>query len=319
MTILVTGGAGFIGSNFIDYWMNKYSQEDKIICVDKQTYACNKDRVEYYRNLNDKNFLYANFDIADKNTMDWLFSNYSIDIVINFAAESHVDNSIVDASPFIRSNVDGVAVLLDMCVKYGVPRFHQVSTDEVYGSAILDRDFAFVETDMLNPSSPYSSSKAAAEMLCISYGKTHNLFVTISRCSNNYGKYQHEEKLIPKIITQFKKGKKVPIYGTGKNLRDWIHVLDHCAAIEDIIFSGCPGEIYNIGGDNEYSNLEIVAQIAKEMRVPIENCIDFISDRKAHDFRYSIDSTKIKTQLGWKPAINFHEGLKETIKWYIER
>lgn len=317
MTILVTGGAGFIGTNFIQYYRAKYPN-DYIICVDKQTYASNKDVIAYYRNISDdKNFLYACFDIANKEQMSWLFKNHHIDIVVNFAAETHVDRSIVDAEPFIHSNITGVQVLLDECLKYNV-RFHQVSTDEVYGDLPLDaKEMLFTEQSMLKSSSPYSASKAAADLLTLAYYKTYGLSVSISRCSNNYGKFQHTEKLIPKAITLMQEGKLVPIYGNGLNVRDWIHVFDHFSAIDLIIHSKeTIGQVYNVGASNERTNIEIIELLSKILNKKPENSIMYVKDRLGHDRRYAIDSSKLRA-LGWEPQIDFEDGLADTVEWYI--
>ena len=311
--VLVTGGAGFIGANFIYYMLEKYNNY-KIVNVDKLTYAS---KIENLKNANEnKNYKFIKGDICDREFIFNLFENEKFDIVVNFAAESHVDRSILSPQEFINTNVVGTQILLDASLKYNIKRFHQVSTDEVYGDLPLDRkDLLFTESYNLNPSSPYSASKASADLLVKAYNKTYKLPITISRCSNNYGRFQHEEKLIPLMINNALNNKKLPVYGTGENVRDWLHVYDHCSAIDSIIHYGKDGEVYNVGGNNEKSNLEIVRLILKTLNKS-EELITYVEDRKGHDLRYAIDSTKIKADLNWSPKYNVDEGLYETIKWY---
>ena len=310
MKILITGCAGFIGVNFTKYWLENHA-EDSIVGVDCLTYSSNKNELQNLRKY--PNFVFYKTDICDREEIYRIFQTETPDIVINFAAESHVDNSIETPDIFIKTNVLGTQVLLDACVKYGIKRFHQISTDEVYGDLPLDSKESFTETAPLQPSSPYSASKAAADLLVLSYYKTYGLPVTISRSSNNYGKYQHVEKLIPKTIKMAVAGMQIPIYGDGQNVRDWLHVDDHCRAIECILYKGKIGEIYNIGAGNEISNLELVKQILAVLQKD-ENLISFVEDRKGHDRRYSVNASKI-ISLGWQPQMPFDKGLRETITW----
>jgi dTDP-glucose 4,6-dehydratase len=313
--ILVTGGAGFIGSNFIHYMMEKHP-DYRIICLDKLTYAGNLRNLESVLNI--ENFRFIKGDICDRELVYKVFEEEKPDVVVNFAAESHVDRSIEDPEIFLKTNVIGTQVLMDACRKYGIKRFHQVSTDEVYGDLPLDRpDLKFTEKSPLKPSSPYSASKASADLLVMAYHRTYGLPVTISRCSNNYGPYQFPEKLIPLMIINAIHDRPLPVYGDGKNVRDWIHVKDHCEAIDLIIHEGKEGEIYNIGGENERSNIEVVKMILKELSKP-ESLIKFVKDRPGHDRRYALDITKMKEEFGWSPKISFEEGLRSTIKWYLE-
>lgn len=315
MKILVTGGAGFIGGNFCHYILKKYP-EDKIVCLDALTYAGNMETLEDI--LNNPNFKFVKGNICDKDLVEKLFEEEKFDVVINFAAESHVDRSIENPKIFLESNIIGVQVLMDACRKYDVKRYHQVSTDEVYGDLPLDRpDLFFYEDTPIHTSSPYSASKASADLLVLAYHRTFKLPVTISRCSNNYGAYQFPEKLIPLIIKKAQNNEKLPVYGKGENIRDWLHVLDHCSAIDLIVRKGRVGEIYNIGGHNERTNLEVVKTILKVLNKP-ESLITYVTDRPGHDRRYAIDPTKIETELGWKPVYNFDSGIVETIKWNIE-
>ena len=311
--ILITGGAGFIGSNFVHYILNKYD-DYKVFNLDKLTYAANLDNLSSIENNN--NYIFIKGDICNKEFIENLFKKENFDIVVNFAAESHVDRSISDPSIFINTNVVGTQILLDACKKYNVSRFHQVSTDEVYGDLPLDRsDLLFNENNNINPSSPYSASKASADLIVKAYYKTFNLPVTISRCSNNYGKFQHEEKLIPLMIKRALNNDKLPVYGNGLNVRDWLHVYDHCSAIDLIIHEGKVGEIYNVGGNNEKSNIEIVKEILATLGKS-EELIYYVKDRKGHDLRYAINSLKLQNELNWKPKYSLDEGLKETINWY---
>ena len=313
--MLITGGAGFIGSNFIHYILSKYN-DYQVINLDKLTYAANLDNLKDIED--NKNYRFIHGDIVDQEFIFKLFENEKFDIVINFAAESHVDNSILNPQIFTITNILGTQVLLDACRKYNIKRFHQISTDEVYGELPLDdNSILFTEKTPLNPSSPYSASKASADMLVKSYYRTYSLPITISRCSNNYGPYQHLEKLIPLMISKAINNDNLPVYGNGLNVRDWLHVYDHCTAIDLIIHEGKIGEIYNIGGNNEKSNIDVVKIILKELGKS-EKLIKYVNDRPGHDLRYAIDSTKIKTTLNWKPVYSFEKGILDTIKWYTK-
>ncbi len=314
MKFLITGGAGFIGSNYLHYVVNKYA-DDKFVCIDALTYAGNYNNIKELENK--ENFKFVHGDITDRNLIYKLFEDEKFDIVINFAAESHVDNSIKNPEIFLKTNILGTSVLLDACRKYGIKRYHQVSTDEVYGDLPLDRpDLLFTEETPIHTSSPYSSSKASADLLVMAYHRTYGLPVTISRCSNNYGPYQFPEKLIPLVISKALNNEKIPVYGTGKNVRDWIHVIDHNIGVDLIVREGRDGEVYNLGGHSERSNLDVVKTILKQMGKD-ESLIEFVSDRKGHDLRYAIDSTKSEKELGWKLTRNFEDGLKETVDWYL--
>jgi len=314
MTILVTGGAGFIGSNFI-FYIRKKHPDYRIICVDKLTYAGNLSTLEIVMEDPESRFVKA--DICDRETIYKIFEEEHPDYVVNFAAESHVDRSIDNPDVFLQTNVIGTSVMLDACRKYGVKRYHQVSTDEVYGDLPLDRpDLFFTEETPIHTSSPYSSSKAGADLLVQAYHRTYGLPITISRCSNNYGPYHFPEKLIPLMIANALNDKPLPVYGNGENVRDWLYVEDHCKAIDLIIHNGKVGEIYNIGGHNEMRNIEIVKLICKELGKP-ESLITYVTDRKGHDMRYAIDPTKIHTELGWLPETKFEDGIKKTIQWYL--
>lgn len=313
--ILVTGGAGFIGGNFVHYMLKKYD-EYKIICVDALTYAGNMKTLESV--MNNTNFKFIKADIADRFAVFKIFEKEKPNIVVNFAAESHVDRSIENPGLFLQTNVIGTGVLLDASRKYEAERYHQVSTDEVYGDLPLDRtDLFFTEKTPIHTSSPYSASKASAYLLVQAYYRTFNLPVTISRCSNNYGPYHFPEKLIPLMIINALSDKQLPVYGKGQNVRDWLYVKDHCSAIDMIIHEGKIGEIYNIGGHNERTNLEVVKTILKELNKP-DSLIIFVTDRPGHDMRYAIDPTKIKDELGWESDTLFEEGIKSTVKWYME-
>ncbi|TCS81981.1 dTDP-glucose 4,6-dehydratase [Pectinatus cerevisiiphilus] len=314
MKILVTGGAGFIGSNFVYYQLAKHS--DEIICLDLLTYAGNLSTLA--EALQNKKFKFIKGDIADRKFVYGLFATEKPDVVVNFAAESHVDRSIEFPEVFLRTNIMGTNVLLDACRKYGIKRYHQVSTDEVYGDLPLDAvDNFFTETTPLHTSSPYSASKASADLLVQAYYRTYALPVTISRCSNNYGPYHFPEKLIPLMIINALNNKALPVYGKGENVRDWLYVQDHCEAIDLIIRKGTEGEVYNIGGHNERTNLEVVKTILKELGKPQE-LIKFVTDRPGHDKRYAIDPSKIKKALGWQPQTSFDAGIKKTVKWYLQ-
>ncbi|MCD7959356.1 MAG: dTDP-glucose 4,6-dehydratase [Ruminococcus sp.] len=314
MTIIVTGGAGFIGSNFVLYMLKNYS-EDRIICLDKLTYAGNLSTLQSV--MDHPNFRFVKADICDRETVYQVFEEEKPNIVVNFAAESHVDRSIEDPGIFLQTNVMGTAVLMDACRKYGIQRYHQVSTDEVYGDLPLDRpDLFFTETTPLHTSSPYSASKASADLLVMAYYRTYELPATISRCSNNYGPYHFPEKLIPLMIINALSDKPLPVYGKGLNVRDWLYVEDHCRAIDLIIHKGKTGEVYNVGGHNEWRNIDIVKLICKELGKP-ENLITYVTDRKGHDMRYAIDPTKIHDELGWLPETKFEDGIQKTIQWYL--
>lgn len=315
MNIVVTGGAGFIGGNFVYYELEKHP-EDKIICFDALTYAGNMETLD--EAMKNPQFVFVKGDIANRDDVDKLFNEHKPDIVVNFAAESHVDRSIKNPGIFLQTNVLGTQVLMDACRKYGIKRYHQVSTDEVYGDLPLDRpDMFFTEETPLHTSSPYSASKASADLLVMAYHRTYQLPVTISRCSNNYGPFHFPEKLIPLMIINALHDKKLPVYGEGINVRDWLYVKDHCSAIDLIIRNGKVGEVYNIGGHNERQNIQVVKTILKELNKP-ESLIEHVTDRKGHDRRYAIDPTKIHNELGWLPATKFDDGIKATIKWYLD-
>ncbi|MCC0681685.1 MULTISPECIES: dTDP-glucose 4,6-dehydratase [unclassified Clostridioides] len=313
--ILITGGAGFIGSNFVHYMLNKYLNYS-IVNLDLLTYAGN---LETLKEVQDKpNYKFVRGDISDREHVYKLFEEEKFDIVVNFAAESHVDRSVENPQLFIQTNIIGTQVLLDACRKYGIKRYHQVSTDEVYGDLPIDRrDLFFTEKSAINPSSPYSASKTAADLLVNSYYRTYGLPTTISRCSNNYGPYHFPEKLIPLMILNAFEDKQLPVYGNGENIRDWLHVYDHCTAVDLIIHKGKIGEVYNIGGHNERSNIEVVKTILNILGKS-EDLISYVNDRPGHDLRYAIDPSKIENELGWKAKYDFDSGIKETVKWYIE-
>ena len=314
MTILVTGGFGFIGSNFIRYLLNNHP-DYKIINVDCLTYAADERNLD---GVQDKVYSYF-MDINDYHDMDYVFSEEYPDIVIHFAAETHVDNSINKPSSFIRTNVQGTCTLLDLCLKYGVKRFHYVSTDEVYGDLPLNRpDLLFTENSQIKPNSPYSASKAAGDMLTLAYGRTYGLPVSVTRCSNNYGKYQHEEKLIPHMVKKAINHEKMSVYGNGLNVRDWLHVWDHCSAIDMIIHNDATiGEVYNVGGNNEITNIEMVKMICKILGKSY-NIIEYVTDRPGHDLRYAINSSKLQA-LGWRPQMNFKDGMLDAVEWYVDK
>ena len=315
MTVIVTGGAGFIGSNFIYYMMNNHP-EYRIICVDSLTYAGNPNNLKAIANK--PNFRFCRTDITDREAVYRIFEEEKPDIIVNFAAESHVDRSVSDPTVFLTTNVIGTSVLMDACRRYGIKRFHQVSTDEVYGDLPLDRpELFFTENTPLRTSSPYSASKASADLLVMAYHRTYGLPVTISRCSNNYGPYQFPEKLIPLMTVNALENKPLPVYGNGENIRDWLYVEDHCKAIDLIISKGRAGEIYNVGGHNEMKNIDIVKTILSVLGKNDE-LITYVEDRKGHDLRYAVDPSKIEHELGWKPEKDFSEGIKETVKWYLD-
>ena len=309
MNIIVTGGAGFIGGNFVHYMVNKYP-EYNIIVLDKLTYAGNLETLEP---VMDK-IKFVKADIADREAVYKLFEETKPDIVVNFAAESHVDRSIENPEVFLKTNILGTQVLMDACRKYGIKRYHQVSTDEVYGT--LGDTGYFTETTPLAPNSPYSASKAGADMLVRAYYETYKVPTLITRCSNNYGPYQYPEKLIPFFISRLLRGEKVPVYGDGLNVRDWLYVYDHCAAIDAVLHKGRVGEVYNIGGHNEKTNLEITHLILDAMNKD-ESSIEYVQDRLGHDRRYAISNDKITSELGWKPSVTFEEGILLTIDWYL--
>jgi dTDP-glucose 4,6-dehydratase len=310
--LLVTGGAGFIGSNFIGFVIDRHP-DWLIINLDKLTYAGNLDNLSNV--ATSPNYRFVLGDIADPQLIEELFVSTGIEAVVNFAAETHVDRSIIDASPFIRTNVQGTQVLLDTARRHKVVKFIQVSTDEVYGS-LGPGDSPFTEDSPLQPNSPYAASKAAADLLCRAYHRTYGLPVIITRCSNNFGPYQFPEKLIPLAITNILEGKSIPIYGDGQNVRDWLYVVDHCRALEMVLLSGKPGEVYNIGGGCELTNLEVVRLVLKKL-AKTEDMISFVRDRPGHDRRYAIDSSKIQRELGWRKSFAFEEALYRTIEWYV--
>ena len=323
MTIIVTGGAGFIGSNFVFHMLNKYP-EYRIVCIDALTYAGNLSTLKDV--MDNPNFRFVKLDICDRKGVYQLFEEEHPDIVVNFAAESHVDRSIENPEIFLQTNIIGTATLMDACREYGITRYHQVSTDEVYGDLPLDRpDLFFTEETPIHTSSPYSSSKAGADLLVMAYHRTFGLPVTISRCSNNYGPYHFPEKLIPLSINNIKNNRPIPIYGKGENVRDWLWVNDHARAIDTIFHNGKLGETYNIGGHNEWTNIDLIRLLCQVMDKKLgrepgtsEKLITFVSDRAGHDLRYAIDPTKLRDELGWEPSLQFAEGLEKTVDWYLE-
>ncbi|MBM6974901.1 dTDP-glucose 4,6-dehydratase [Intestinimonas butyriciproducens] len=315
MKVLITGGAGFIGANFIFHMRNAHPDYD-LVCVDKLTYAGNLETLAPV--MEDPRFTFMKADIADRKAIYDIFEQEKPDVVVNFAAESHVDRSIENPSVFLETNVMGTQVLLDASRKYGVKRYHQVSTDEVYGDLPLDRpDLFFTEQTPLHTSSPYSASKASADLLCNAYQRTYNMPITISRCSNNYGPYQFPEKLIPLMIANALADKPLPVYGEGINVRDWLYVEDHCRAIDLILEKGKVGQVYNIGGHNEMRNIDIVKKILAILGKP-ESLITYVTDRKGHDMRYAIDPTFIHNELGWLPETKFEDGIQKTVQWYLD-
>ena len=315
MTIIVTGGAGFIGSNFI-YFQLKNHPEDRIVCLDSLTYAGNMATLD--EAMKHENFRFVKADITDRAAVEKLFEEEHPDILVNFAAESHVDRSVEDPGLFLRTNILGTQTLMDACRKYGIKRYHQVSTDEVYGDLPLDRpDLFFTEETPIHTSSPYSASKASADLLVLAYARTFHLPVSITRCSNNYGPYHFPEKLIPLMISRALADESLPVYGTGENVRDWLYVEDHCSAIDLVMRKGREGEIYNVGGHNERTNLEVVKTILRELGKP-ESLITYVKDRPGHDRRYAIDPEKIHTELGWLPTTTFDVGIRQTIRWYLD-
>lgn len=315
MKMIVTGGAGFIGSNFIYYMMKKYP-DYRIVCLDSLTYAGHLSTLKGV--MENPEFRFVKASVTDRKAVYQLFEEEQPDVVVNFAAESHVDRSIEEPEIFLDTNIKGVEVLMDACRKYGIRRYHQVSTDEVYGDLPLDRpDLFFTEETPIHTSSPYSASKAAADLLVLAYHRTYGLPVTISRCSNNYGPYHLPEKLIPLMIVRALHDRELPVYGDGQNVRDWLYVEDHCRAIDRILHAGKAGEIYNVGGHNEMKNIDIVRLICKELGKP-ESLITFVEDRKGHDRRYAIDPSKMHRELEWLPDTSFADGIKKTIDWYLE-
>lgn len=315
MTWVVTGGAGFIGSNLIAYLLRSHP-DDRVVCLDKLTYAGNVNNLSDV--WNEERFRFVLADICDRDAVNRLMEEEKPDVVINLAAESHVDRSIADPSVFLQTNVMGTAVVMDACCRCQVPRFHQVSTDEVYGDLGFEQNHGRFTEDMpLRASSPYAASKASADLLALSYHRTYGLPVTISRCSNNYGPQQFPEKLIPYMIWNAMHDLPLPVYGTGQNVRDWLHVEDHCRALDRIVRYGTVGSVYNIGGSNEQCNLDMVKRICAELGKP-ESQIAFVEDRKGHDLRYAVDCSKLQRELGWTPQIDFSTGLCKTIHWYVE-
>lgn len=315
MKLFITGGAGFIGSNFIFYMRRTHPDYD-LVCLDKLTYAGNLETLAPV--MNGPKFKFVRIDISDRKAVYDLFEAEKPDVVVNFAAESHVDRSIENPAVFLETNVMGTQVLLDACRIFGVSRFHQVSTDEVYGDLPLDRpELMFTEQSLLHPSSPYSASKASADLLCLAYFRTYGMPITISRCSNNYGPYQFPEKLIPLMIANCTAAKPLPVYGQGLNVRDWLYVEDHCSAIDLILQGGKEGQVYNIGGHNEMRNIDIVKLIVHTLGRS-EELITYVTDRKGHDMRYAIDPSFIHKELGWLPQTRFENGIVKTIQWYMD-
>ena len=323
MTILVTGGAGFIGTNFV-YYQLQHHPEDQVVCLDALTYAGNLENLT--EALKNPRFRFVKGDIADREAVNALFEEEKPDIVVNFAAESHVDRSITQPELFLRTNIMGTQVLMDACRKYGVQRYHQVSTDEVYGDLPLDRpDLFFTEDTPIHTSSPYSASKASADLLVLAYFRTFHLPVSITRCSNNYGPYHFPEKLIPLMITRALNDQSLPVYGKGENVRDWLYVEDHARAIDLIFHKGRIAETYNIGGFNEWKNIDLIKVIVRTVDRLLgnpegesEKLITYVTDRAGHDLRYAIDSRKLKNELGWEPSLQFEEGIEKTVRWYLE-
>jgi len=315
VVFIVTGGAGFIGANFVFHMLEKHP-DYRLVCADKLTYAGNLSTLKDV--MDNPNFRFVKLDICDREGVYRLFEEEHPDVIVNFAAESHVDRSIEDPSVFLDTNINGTGILMDACRKYGIKRFHQISTDEVYGDLPVDRpDLLFTEETPVHASSPYSASKAGADLLVMAYHRTYGLPVTISRCSNNYGPYQFPEKLIPLMIANCLNDKPLPVYGKGLNVRDWIYVKDHCEAVDLIVHEGTPGEIYNVGANIEMRNIDIVKLILKELDKP-ESLITYVADRKGHDMRYALDSSKLRNELGWTSKTDFADGMKKTIRWYLD-
>ena len=315
MRHLITGGAGFIGSNYIRYILAEYPG-DQVVCADKLTYAGNRDNISDFRA--DNRFYFEQTDICNREAVYEIVRKYGPDCIVNFAAESHVDRSVENPEVFLKTNILGTSVLLDAVNTFGIKRFHQISTDEVYGDLPIDRpDLKFDEKSPIKPSSPYSSSKASADMLCTAYYRTYGTPVTVSRCSNNLGPYQFPEKLIPLMIIKALNGEPLPVYGDGRNVRDWLYVEDHCRAVDMIVRNGTIGEVYNIGGSSERSNIEVVKTIL-DLLGKSYSLITYVKDRPGHDRRYAINSRKLQNELGWEPQTAFSEGIKQTIKWYCD-
>ena len=312
MRLFVTGGAGFIGSNYVRHVLT--ATDDEVTVFDALTYAGNLANLEGVAEEHGDRYEFFKADIANADQMDELMTEHQFYAVINFAAESHVDRSINSPLNFIHTNVIGTSVMLDCARRHGVQRFVQISTDEVYGS--LGATGKFTEQSPLDPSSPYSSSKAGADLLALACFKTYGQEVVVTRCSNNYGPYQFPEKFIPLMITKAMRDEPLPVYGDGMNVRDWIHVQDHCAAVVAALFEGKPGAIYNFGGNSEMVNLDVAKRILKRLAKP-ESLISFVEDRLGHDRRYAIDSAFVQSELKWKPRHNFEQGLNETIEWYL--
>jgi dTDP-glucose 4,6-dehydratase len=314
MKLIITGCAGFIGSNFTNFYLSKHPK-DRIIGYDSLTYAGNIKALSVA--IKNPKFKFVKGDITDRKLVGKLFREERPDLIVNFAAESHVDRSIKEPMVTLETNLFGMQVLLDACLEYNKVRFHQISTDEVYGDLTFDSKISkFTEESKLSPSNPYSASKAAADLLVLSYSRTYKLPITISRCSNNYGSNQHIEKFIPLMITKALNNEELPIYGNGKNIRDWIYVDDHCRAIDLILNKGRIGEIYNISGNNEMQNIDVVKSILFELGKS-ESLIKYVPDRIGHDLRYAVNFSKISSELGWKNEIKFENGIKETILWYV--
>lgn len=311
-TLLVTGGLGFIGSNFIQYWVKGHPQ-DRVINYDLLTYAGNPANVASIQSM--PQYRYVKGDVTDYPLLETIMTEEKVDTVVHFAAESHVDRSIRDPSIFVRTNVLGTQCVMEAAMKCGVTRIIHISTDEVYGS--LGTEGFFTEISPISPNSPYSASKAGSDLVARAYYETYRLPVIITRCSNNYGPFQYPEKLIPKIITNAMQNQPIPVYGDGQNVRDWLHVEDHCSAIERVIEAGQPGQVYNIGGNNERTNLQVVGAILERLGKP-DSLIQFVADRLGHDRRYAIDGAKIRGELGWKPHYSFHEGIAQTVDWYVD-
>ena len=312
MKILVTGGAGFIGSNFVNYMVRTYPNYS-IINLDALTYAGNLENLK--ESEGKANYRFVKGDITDRDLVNSLFETENLDVIVNFAAESHVDRSITNPDVFVTTNIQGTQVLLDAARIHEVRKYVQVSTDEVYGS--LGAEGYFTETTPLDPNSPYSASKAGADMLVKAYHETYGLPTNITRCSNNYGPFHFPEKLIPLMIINALNDKPLPVYGDGLNVRDWLHVEDHCRAIDLVLHKGKVGEVYNVGGHNEKTNIEVVKEILKKLDKP-ETLIKYVEDRLGHDRRYAIDPTKLQSELGWEPIYNFETGLKDTVQWYLD-
>ena len=314
MKLLVTGGAGFMGSSFIRHMLSSHNVS--ITTIDALTYASDMDSLSSV--VGKKNFKFIKGDISDKDLVFDIVRDERPDVIVNFAAETHVDNSIKDSSLFLRSNVLGTASLLDAVNRFSIPRFHQISTDEVYGDLPLDSADSFYESSPLRPNNPYSATKASADLLALSYHRTYGTPVTISRSVNNYGPFQNREKLIPMVIDRVMKGERIPVYSKGENIRSWIYVEDHSRAVEKILLSGRIGEIYNISSGYEERNIDVVKYIIRKLGAA-ESLIKFSPDRPGHDKRYSLDTEKMESELGFKPSLSFHEGLDRTIAWYMKK